>query len=235
MNFSRLSFDVLDSTNTEAIRHARAGAEEGLLVTARQQRAGRGRQGRHWQTPTGNLAASFVLRPTVPVAQQGQLAFVAALAVGETLGHFGVDWELKWPNDVQVRGAKIAGILLEREDDWVVMGIGINVAFAPVVEGRTTNALSLLTSRTAGVDDVLNVLQSRLCHRYPDWQTHGFGPIREAWLSRAVGLGQTARVTCADGTIRTGIMQGMDETGALALCENAGKTLYITSGDVFFP
>ncbi len=235
MNFTRLSFDALGSTNTEAVRHARAGAEEGLVVTARQQRAGRGRQGRVWQTPVGNLAASFVLRPSVPLDRIGQLAFVAALAVGETIAHFGIEgWELKWPNDVQVAGAKIAGILLERDDDWVVMGIGINVASAPNVQDRTTTALASHTPIPVSADATLFTLQANLSRWYTVWLSSGFEPVLKAWRAHAIGMGRDVRIRRADGSMISGCTENIGDSGALVLRLNDGTTIHITSGDVFY-
>ena len=136
-----VALESVGSTNEEAKRLARAGAEDGMLVWAKEQTAGRGRRGNAWTSPAGNLYTSLVLRPEVPPARFGELGFVAALAIGETLGAFVeplTELRYKWPNDVLLNGSKASGILLEGESgaDWLVLGIGINVAHHP--EGATS-------------------------------------------------------------------------------------------------
>ena len=135
-------YDTVGSTNDEAKYLARASAEEGTLVWGIEQTAGRGRRGRAWSSPRGNLYASLILRPHCPLDQATQLGFIAALAVGNTLSSIcegrlnGLSY--KWPNDVLVCGRKIAGILLESELQsdgeiplFVVVGVGINLASSP--------------------------------------------------------------------------------------------------------
>src|SRR6187401_2216053 len=121
-----IAHDTIGSTNTEACRLARAGERNPLWITARQQTAGRGRRGNVWISEPGNLYASLLL-PDVPPGRAGELAFVAALAVYDAVSELAPDMAfrltLKWPNDVQVGNAKLAGILIEAENSWAVLGI----------------------------------------------------------------------------------------------------------------
>ena len=137
--FSLEAFDSIGSTNEEALARARAGAPEGTVIWARQQTGGRGRRGRSWSSPPGNLYCSLLLRPAVPPAQAAQLGFVAAVGMAEALlAVLPAERRLscKWPNDLLIDGAKIAGILPEAEAagrnvEALVLGMGINVESHP--------------------------------------------------------------------------------------------------------
>ena len=135
-----IEYDELDSTNEEARRRAAAGDVGPLWIIARSQTAGRGRRGREWVSPRGNLMATLLMKPGCAPAEAARLSFVAALAVHDAL----CAWlpservQLKWPNDTLVNGKKISGILLEtatagdrRELPWLAIGIGINLVAAP--------------------------------------------------------------------------------------------------------
>lgn len=147
--FTLRHFAVIDSTNDQARRQAAAGAPEGLVIWADSQSGGRGRQGRAWQSPLGNLHCSILLRPSRPAAEIALLSFAAALSVCDALAPLlpeATQPRCKWPNDVLVEGCKIAGILLESEAAGaavtaLVVGIGINLASHP--EGTETPAISL--------------------------------------------------------------------------------------------
>ncbi|MBI3113001.1 MAG: biotin--[acetyl-CoA-carboxylase] ligase, partial [Rhodospirillales bacterium] len=138
-----ITLDTVDSTNAEARRLAILGEEkspDGTLIWAKEQTAGRGRRGRKWQSPKGNLYCSLILRPEVPAEQAAQLSFVGALAACDALnaisppGHI---VQIKWPNDILLNDEKVGGLLLEAETgggktpEWVIMGLGINVAQHP--------------------------------------------------------------------------------------------------------
>ncbi len=127
-------YDSVGSTNDEARLLAREGAAHGTVVTAREQIAGRGRQGRGWASPPGNLYLSAVLRLELPLARIAELSFVAALAVADAVDAVlpaGRLSTLKWPNDVLVDGAKIAGILIEQAERATIVGIGVNIGHHP--------------------------------------------------------------------------------------------------------
>lgn len=230
----RVAHEELGSTNAEALRLAEGGAADLTLVTARRQTAGRGRRGRVWTSPAGNLFASFVLRPERPTAILSQLSFVAALAVGDLLDRLGVDGRVgfKWPNDVLIDGAKAAGILLEGGQGHLVAGIGVNLAHHP--DDTPYPATSVAAKGGAAeVEAAVSGLASAFVTRYRAWLADGFGPVREAWLARAVGLGREVRVTVAEGRVDSGVFSALDESGALVLTA-AGESRRITAGEVFF-
>src|SRR5687768_14321610 len=132
--FRLIVHDTIGSTNTEACALARAGERGPLWIVARAQTAGRGRRSNSWISEPGNLYASLLL-PDVPSGRAGDLAFVAGLAVRDAVRalarNIAFRLALKWPNDVQVGNAKLAGILIEAESSWAVIGIGINCAHHP--------------------------------------------------------------------------------------------------------
>lgn len=223
------------STNSDALALVAADAPEGTYITADSMTAGRGRQGRPWVAPKGNLYFSLILRPIdVPLVRWGELSFVAGLAAGEAVGQFGPSWQLKWPNDVLVEGAKISGILLESTAEALVMGIGINVAVAPEVPRRETIALSKYAGGMVQADYVCDVLLKRIEQYYTQWRQEGFAPIREAWLARARGIGEEIRVNLAGGQSLTGRFIGINETGGLLLGADNGSVQTILAGDVYF-
>jgi BirA family biotin operon repressor/biotin-[acetyl-CoA-carboxylase] ligase len=231
-----VALDRVDSTNEEAKQRARAGAEEGTLVWAREQTAGRGRRGRQWASPRGNLHLSLVLRPDAPQTRHGELGFVAALAVGETIGAFVpplVELRYRWPNDVLVSGKKASGILLESESgaEWLVLGVGLNVAHAP--EGTETPATSLGDEGAGEValEDVLERFARAFLAWANRWVEDGFAPVRAAWLRRAQGLGEPIRVRLPGETLE-GRFADLDPSGALVLETRAGSRL-VTAGEVF--
>jgi BirA family biotin operon repressor/biotin-[acetyl-CoA-carboxylase] ligase len=235
------AFDALDSTNDEAMHRAEDGAAEGTVVWGRQQLAGRGRRGRNWQSPPGNMYASVIVRPDCPPDQAAQLSFVAAIAVGEvaaTLMAAGHSITYKWPNDVQVDGAKIAGILLEsapRADGrvaHVVIGTGINVAWQPPAGDTPYAATSLKAlGATASVEQVLEQYCRQLAHWIGVWRHDGFAAIRTVWLARAGNLGQLIEVKAGQETCRGRFAQ-LDEAGALIL-ETEHGIRRITAGEIF--
>jgi BirA family biotin operon repressor/biotin-[acetyl-CoA-carboxylase] ligase len=231
-----VALDSVDSTNEEAKRRAREGAEEGTLVWARQQTRGRGRRGREWSSPLGNLYLSLVLRPEAPQARHGELGFVAALALGETIGAFVpplVELRYKWPNDVLVSGRKASGILLESESGaaWVVLGVGVNIAHAP--RGTETPATSLVEEGAAEVtvEAVLDRFARGFLVWANRWLEDGFAPVRAAWLRRAEGIGEAIRVRLPNETLE-GRFADLDASGALVLETASGRRL-VTAGEVF--
>ncbi len=225
--------DLIDSTNDEALRLARAGAPDGTVVVARQQSAGRGRQGRLWISPPGNLYVSFLFRtarfPGFVPARAAEIGFVASLAVADTLDTIIAGSRLKWPNDVLLAGAKIAGILTEMTGDAIVIGIGINVAHSPPDMPYPVISAAALGA-TARAEDVRATLTERLAHRLADWAAHGFGPVRDAWLQRGPAPGQCLTARVGTGSI-SGRFAGLADDGALLLA-TADGTKRIVAGEV---
>ncbi len=240
--FDLVAFEEIDSTNEEARRRAIAGARDGLLVWARSQNAGRGRRGRWWASPSGNLYTSLLLRPDRPASEAATVSYVAALAVADTVSTLlpsGVAVHCKWPNDVLVTGRKVAGILLESHGggrgkiDWLIIGVGINVAHYP--DATRSSATSLADhGATATVDRVLEVYASAIARWLALWHEQGFAPVRAAWLERAHGIGQAIGVRLAEQTF-DGIFESLDDDGALILAEPGGGRRRITAGEIFRP
>ena len=227
----------LDSTNSEARRLAEAGEGGPIWIIAEKQTAGRGRRGRSWETLSGNLAATLLVRPKVSREGVGQLSFAAALAVADVAAHFApaAAITVKWPNDVLADGRKLAGILLESGTDstggWLAVGIGINLAAAP--EGTEFPATALAEFAGApSPDNALALLAVRFAHWYDAWMSGGFETLRAAWLARAGGLGLPIRARLPHET-RHGVFEGIDSTGALLLNEQ-GSIHAIAAGEVFF-
>ncbi len=234
--------DRVGSTNDEACRLAAEGAADGTVVWARRQTAGRGRRGRRWESPVGNLYFSVIMRPRVDTATGAQVSFVAALAIADAVAGIlpaGARIEQKWPNDVLVRGAKITGILLESSGgaghsvDWIVVGCGVNVAQAPETAGLASTCLHREGAPDADVRDVLVLVLERLRFWRDTWIRDGFAPVREAWLARARGLGGPVTVRLPGRELQ-GRFAGMDGAGALLLDLPDGGRRQVTAGEVYF-
>jgi len=236
--YTLLAYDTIDSTSDEAKRRALQGASAGTLVWARRQSGGRGRYGRRWVSPPGNVYLSLVLRPGVRAAEASQLSFVAALAVGEALAAVGAPPpRFKWPNDVLLGGRKVSGILLESQPasdgriDWLVIGVGINVASHP--EGTEWPATSLHAEGCGvAVEALIDCFAAAYLGWQNRWMAEGFAPVRAAWLARAAGLGGMIEVRLAEQRY-SGVFEALDEAGALRLREAGGGERLITAGAVF--
>lgn len=224
---------VTGSTNDDLARLAREGAAEGVWLRAERQRSGRGRQGREWHSPPGNLYASTLvrLRPGDPPAPT--LALVAAVALHEVACAFAVraPIEIKWPNDLMVAGAKLSGILLERQEDSVIVGFGVNLADHPD-ESRPTISFGQL----GGAPDpaaFLGALAESFARWLERWRGEGVEPIRTRWLAAAHPAGTALSTHTASGARVEGVFDGLDESGALRLRLADGSSQVIHAGDVF--
>ena len=212
-----VALDSVGSTNYEAIRLADAGSPEGTVVWAREQSGGRGRRGRNWASPVGNLYSSTILRPDCAAMRAAELGFVAALAVGDIIPE-GRAVRLKWPNDVLVDGGKVAGILLESaigQDglvEHVVAGIGVNVTFAPQLPEMRYPGAALGGTVEAALEGLTRAMAARLAQ----WRRDGFEPVRAEWLARAGPLGLEVDVKLGDELVQ-GRFAGMYREGALLL------------------
>jgi BirA family biotin operon repressor/biotin-[acetyl-CoA-carboxylase] ligase len=239
--FRVVAYDRIGSTSDEAKRLAAAGATHGTLVWAREQTSGRGRLDRSWVSPRGNLFMSAVLRPDLPPVRAAELGFVAALAVADMVESFVPATgrvRLKWPNDVLADGAKLSGILLEAwsgptgQVDWVVLGIGVNIAAAPTDTPYPATALHALGGAQPDTRAVLERLGITLAERLVLWESQGFAPIRRDWLARARGLGEALEIRQGGAPV-IGRFLDLDLDGALVL-ETASGLRRITAGDVHF-
>ncbi len=222
------------STNDEARRLAGQGMGHGTVVTAREQTAGRGRRGRRWISPAGNLYASILLDPGPVAGRAAELAFVGALALREALaGLCPGPFACKWPNDILHDGRKIAGMLLEAAEPLVILGVGVNVTSAPELAEYPATSLHACGADWVEAAAVLAAFCDRLAPWYATWRGEGFAPIRRAWLAHAIGLGGPVVVRLADRSSMEGRFGGLDERGALLL-ETPSGTRPVLAGDVFF-
>ena len=238
--FRMVAYDIVGSTNDEAKRLAREGSEEGLVVWSLQQNSGRGRRGRVWVSPPGNLYLSLILRPHCKAAVAAQLGFVAALGLGDALSGLTppeIDLRYKWPNDLLANGKKLAGILLEPEmvagdiPDFVVIGVGVNLASAPGDVAYPATSLAQegeprITPRAA-----LDRFISHFGCWLGRWREEGFTPIRAGWLARASGLGEAVQVRLERETF-DGCFLDLDDGGALLLGMPDGNRR-IAAGEIF--
>ncbi len=240
--FQLITLDRVDSTNEEIKRRAELGAVDGSMVWALEQTSGRGRRGREWTSPRGNLYCSLLLRPSYPASKAMQLGFVTAVVVAELVAETlqnSARVTCKWPNDVLVNGRKISGILIESSSaggttlDWLAIGVGINVVSHPQQAESQYPATSL---EAEGAREVtLPKLLERYCRCLErwisTWNEFGFAAIRQAWLQRAHGLHEPILVRLENETFE-GVFANMDEDGALVLEQN-GVNRLIVVGDVF--
>ena len=238
--YGRIVLPEIDSTNAEAVRRADT-LDAPTWILALRQTAGRGRRGRAWRDPGGNFAATLVMQPSGPPTDAALRSFVAALALHDALvGLTGraEAFTLKWPNDVLLNGAKLAGILLEstaqgRGLRHLAIGIGVNLRNAPPAQEGEMRPTSLWEF---GVDvtpeDMLTHLAAAYAQREATLLAEGFAPIRAAWLARAARLG-TSIVARAGGAETTGVFETIDDSGALILTTDTGRRS-IAAADVFF-
>lgn len=226
----------------EAQRRAPA-LDQPTWIMARHQTGGRGRRGRPWIMPAGNLAATLIYRPWATPAEAAKRSFLAANALFQALAMAapGARLALKWPNDVLLNGGKVAGILLEsagtgRMVDWLSVGIGVNLADAPVrlAEGGSADPVSLRgeTGVEIAPEAFLTLLADAYATQEAKLATFGFARIREDWLAHAARLGDVivARTATAE---HVGVFETVDPDGNLVLATGEGLQI-IPAADVFF-
>ena len=223
--------DEVGSTMDAARHLAESGAPHGSAVQARVQTGGRGRSGRPWISPPGNLHATVVLRPGIPLRRVAELGFVCAVAVADAVDRLaGAGTALKWPNDVLRQGAKLAGLLLERlEDGTVLFGLGMNVAHRPRGMPYPVTSLHALGC-SAGTDAVLDAVLAELAATWAEWQDTGFAPVLARWRQRGPAPGAPLQVRQGDALV-SGVFAGLSPEGALLLDTAAGRRTLL-AGDV---
>ncbi len=230
--------DVTDSTNAEALRRAREGERGPLWIMARRQTAGRGRRGRSWISPPGNLYATLLLCDPAPPDAAPQLGFVAGLALHDAITSVAPDFAerlaLKWPNDLLCDGRKLAGILVEGEGAPIAaaIGIGANCHHHPVATEYPAADLAANGVEVAA-EALLERLATAMRLRLAQWDRGAaFAAIRAAWLDRADGLGRPIRVRLP-GRELTGDFATIDAAGRLMLRLEGGGEEAIAAGDIF--
>ncbi len=240
--YNKVVLDTVDSTNQEARRRAIRDAGP-TWITARTQSQGRGRRGRDWASETGNLYTTLLFSRPISAQVAARFSFHTALAVADTIGVLAPaeSISVKWPNDVLLNSGKVSGILLEAFGETksgnltLAIGIGINLRNAPSIPDADFPPTSVAreTGKSHAPLDVLSILARRFDHWLDVDVEQGFTPIREAWISRAVGLRQPISVRLPGSTME-GIFTDVDADGLLVL-ETADGLQTIAAGDVFFP
>lgn len=226
------------STQDIVMLAAQDGDDEGYVIQAMMQSDARGRHGNKWDAPMGNIYMSALLRPECKIERAGELGFVVAIALFDTLSSY-IDTDkhkvtLKWPNDILIDGLKISGILLEtnlilNKLDGVVVGIGVNIFNAP----EQAVSLNKMNSEPVFVNKVRDVVLEKLDKYYSLWQKEGFAPIRKKWLEHAHGLEQPITARLPNESYE-GIFSGLTEDGGLILKQGDGSERIITAGDIHF-
>ncbi len=225
------------STNADLLERLGNGTpiEEGYWLRAERQSGGRGRLGRRWDSPAGNLYCSTIVNLREDDSPAHSLSLVAGLASFDCLERSlapGSDIALKWPNDALVRGAKIAGILLERSSDSVVVGIGVNIRHAPDLQDRqTTSILRENGAYAESAEMVLSILAERFAIRLNRWRTEPLAATLDAWTDAAHPIGSSLSVGGEDERV-TGTFAGLNQNGALMLRLADGAVRTIHAGDV---
>lgn len=224
------------STNADLVARLRAdeNADEGHWLVADRQSAGRGRQGRVWSDGAGNFMGSTVVRLQAGDPPAHTLSLVAGVAAWDAVRAVALDLEgmaLKWPNDLLVDDAKLAGILLERADDTVIVGIGVNLAATPPVPDRAVVSLADLGHRVSR-DAFAQSLAAAWSDSVRRWHGGGWDQLRGEWIARAHPFGTTLKVHGPDGVALHGTFTGLDSDGALQLQLSGGTRRTIHAGEV---
>lgn len=242
--YARHILPVTDSTNAHALREAPALSGPAWFLGL-EQTAGRGRRARAWSSPRGNFHGSLLLFPTESPDLVALRSFAAALALRDAfvaLTGLPQAFSLKWPNDVLLNGAKVAGILLEATSagagvQALVIGIGVNLIAHPdqsVMEAGALPAVSLLSE--TGMRVTPEAFLAALAPAYAKWEAvftaQGFAPLREAWLAHAAKIGEPIRARTGKDS-HYGVFETIDSQGNLILSTATGR-LAIPAAEVFF-
>jgi BirA family biotin operon repressor/biotin-[acetyl-CoA-carboxylase] ligase len=232
--------ETATSTNAVAADRARDGAEEGLVVVAEHQTAGRGRLDRAWETPArSSLTFSLLVRPTVPPGDWPWLPLLTGHTVAKTLRAEGYAVGVKWPNDVLAGDRKLVGILVERVETptgpAAVLGVGLNVSLtADELPVPTATSLALEPGATPDRTHLLVELLRSLREAYDAWQAGGADGttrLRSSYAAACVTIGRDVRVDLPGGRVLTGRATGIDQAGRLVVLTGDGETV-VGAGDV---
>ncbi len=235
-------FQTLDSTNSKAYELALNGAEEGEVIIAESQEKGKGRLGRQWLSPPFlNVYISLILRPKIPPHQASLVTLMAAVATADAIRNFlGLLPLIKWPNDILLRGRKVAGLLNEIHSEadrvhFVILGIGVNLnmgekMFSKEIRNIATS-LKIETGQTVSRKDFLQSLLLELERWYAIFSREGSAVILKAWRDRAHIKGKQVKVTSFGETL-VGRAIDIDSDGALILEKKDGKQKRVVAGDV---
>jgi BirA family biotin operon repressor/biotin-[acetyl-CoA-carboxylase] ligase len=235
-------FYTVDSTNDVARKYANKGAQDGAVIIAETQNAGKGRLKRTWISLEGGLWLSVILRPKIPPQKATLVTLMTANAVVETLSQYNIDAKIKWPNDVLVKGKKVCGILTEAKTkekmiEYLILGIGINANFElsdlpEDIRGSSTTIRHVL-KKDVPLDELLHRLLVHMDMYYKMLQASDFDKIVRNWKEKSDTLGRYVKIETQMESIK-GIAEDIDETGALILKTDNGDFLKIFAGDCVY-
>lgn len=230
--------DTTGSTNADLAGTAKEGAPEGTVLVAEAQRAGRGRLGRAWSAPPrSGLTFSILLRPDVPAVRQGWLTLLYGVAAASAVRRLAeVDVRLKWPNDLLIGERKLAGVLAERADDAIVIGMGMNVTLRPdELPVETATSLAIEEAACLDRDPLLRAVLREVESHYRDWTRAGgdaeASGLRSAYLAASATVGRQVRVELPGDQTLIGQAIGVDGFGHLQV-ESGGRRHTLSAGDV---
>lgn len=240
--FDIAALAVCDSTNTELLRRAEAGAPSGSVVVADQQRAGRGRRGRTWHaSPGDSLTFSLLWRFPPESSAPAALSLAVGVALARAMEELGAsEVRLKWPNDLLLAGRKLGGVLIELQPGAVrsaIIGVGINLKLPPDLPPDVASAATALTTlvappgpQPATRERVLAICLKHLQRGLDDYASHGFAALHSEWQARHAWHGTTVRISGGGDDI-VGLCHGVDIDGNLLLETPTGLRT-VASGDV---
>ncbi|ABV84849.1 biotin--[acetyl-CoA-carboxylase] ligase [Rickettsia massiliae] len=256
--FKLIVFDKLDSTHSEAMRMAQnTKVDANYAVLAKSQTNGRGRSGKNWQSRSGNLHVSLLIKPDKELELLPQLSFVTALSVYDSItslchSHSALCHsresrhdirnenniiQLKWPNDVLINGRKIAGILLEsvkvENNYYLIIGIGINITYHPDNIDQPTTSLISENLPPIEAQALLEILIENFEEYYQIWHSNGFPFIRKKWLEHAYKLYENISVKYQNDIV-TGLFKDIDNTGRIILQLPSKKIISFSTAELFF-
>ncbi len=234
-------FEEIDSTNIKGMELGDSGFPEGTIILAETQTRGKGRLGRRWISPKGNIYLSVILRPDIQPSLTPLITLMAAVASASALRKaIYIDAYIKWPNDIILNGKKIGGILTEMNSEmdrinYIVLGIGINVNMDPssLPPDVRVNATSLkeVIGRDLRRTEILSVLIKELDRWYRIFLNDGPGPVLDEWRRLSLSLEKRVKVTSLNRTIE-GLAEEIDDYGRLIVRLDDGRIEKVTSGDV---
>ncbi len=237
-------FGTIDSTQNFAIELAKRPHENGSLVIADRQTQGRGRLNRKWVSPKGGIWMSILLRPNFEPSHTSLFPMATSLALAVSIEKtLKIKTELKWPNDITIKGNKVAGILIDasvesNKIDYLIIGIGINFKINPGTISKSIKqkkyGIATLISKDQGTRPAELVQQFllELEKTYNNILTGNVGTIRKEWIKRSSTIGKNVTITTTTGTLK-GKVTGIDKTGALILSRN-GIVQHVLAGDMTY-
>ncbi len=237
------TFDVIGSTNEKAKEMSVDGAGDWTVIWSRAQNNGKGRFGKKWISPVGNLYLSILLKPNYNLEACSKISFLAAVAVKEAIKNSVIPEStisFKWPNDVLLNNKKVAGILLEssfkanaKKVDWLVVGVGINVKNFPENVDYPATSLENQGAENINVQQIMEKFIKSFIKLQKQFDDSGFAEIRKKWLESAEGKNKTIKIKTAQKII-AGTFKDIDEDGLLVIKTDDGKMKKISAGEVFF-